>query len=68
MNVGGLAKGAESLTRQWQWDSGTAMRGLKPQLLAPSFDAILAADFGCGPKSDTGGGRNPASPDAIKTI
>ncbi|CAK9017637.1 unnamed protein product [Durusdinium trenchii] len=35
--------GAKALARQWQWDSGSAMRALKPSLLAPSFDVILHA-------------------------
>lgn len=35
--------GAKALARQWQWDSGSAMRALKPSLLAPSFDLVLNA-------------------------
>mmetsp|Transcript_19459 Transcript_19459/g.45245 ORF Transcript_19459/g.45245 Transcript_19459/m.45245 type:complete len:497 (+) Transcript_19459:25-1515(+) len=35
--------GAEEMTKQWQWDSGTAMRGLQRELLAPKFDIVLVA-------------------------
>jgi len=35
--------GATAFARQWQWDSGSAMRALKPSLLAPSFDLVLNA-------------------------
>eukprot|EP00930_Biecheleria_cincta_P100109 TRINITY_DN91719_c0_g1_i1.p1 TRINITY_DN91719_c0_g1~~TRINITY_DN91719_c0_g1_i1.p1 ORF type:complete len:203 (-),score=47.10 TRINITY_DN91719_c0_g1_i1:164-772(-) len=39
------AAGADSLIRQWQWDSGTAMRALQPALVAPHFDVILHAGW-----------------------
>jgi len=35
--------GAKTMARQWQWDSGSAMRGLEASLLAPSFDLVLNA-------------------------
>ena len=35
--------GAKALARQWQWDSGSAMRGLTASLVAPSFDLVLNA-------------------------
>lgn len=35
--------GAGELARQWQWDSGTAMRSMRPSLVAPQFDVMLHA-------------------------
>jgi len=40
--------GADTMARQWQWDSGTAMRGLRQHLVTPCFDVIVCA-------ADTGG-------------
>eukprot|EP00927_Polykrikos_kofoidii_P040893 TRINITY_DN34871_c0_g1_i1.p1 TRINITY_DN34871_c0_g1~~TRINITY_DN34871_c0_g1_i1.p1 ORF type:complete len:583 (-),score=96.04 TRINITY_DN34871_c0_g1_i1:61-1782(-) len=41
-------RGVKELSRQWHWDSGTAMRGLRPELLAPAFELIVVACFeGC---------------------
>jgi len=37
--------GAEELAKQWQWDSGTAMRGLKRNMVAPKFDIMLVASL-----------------------
>mmetsp|Transcript_78843 Transcript_78843/g.244658 ORF Transcript_78843/g.244658 Transcript_78843/m.244658 type:complete len:354 (+) Transcript_78843:1-1062(+) len=39
-------QGLEDLARQWQWDSGTAMRALKPELVAPRFEVVLHAALG----------------------
>lgn len=39
-------RGAEDLSRQWQWDSGTAMRGMRLELVAPRFDIICNAAMG----------------------
>jgi len=36
-------RGAKELRRQWQWDSGTAMRGLQAQMVAPCFGLMIAA-------------------------
>jgi len=49
-------RGAKEFCRQWQWDSGTAMRGLKAHLLKPSFDVIVAAAVGA---SSSGGCGSP---------
>lgn len=35
--------GADKLTKQWQWDSGTAMRSLQAQFIAPEFDVLIDA-------------------------
>lgn len=38
-------RGIQELRRKWEWDSGSAMRGLRMQLASPCFDVILAASI-----------------------
>jgi len=38
-------RGIEALTRQWQWDSGTAMRSVPNFSVAPRFNVVVAADL-----------------------
>jgi len=45
--------GAEDLAKQWQWDSGTAMRGLRRELLSPKFDIMLVAALASSQKGST---------------
>eukprot|EP00929_Paragymnodinium_shiwhaense_P068622 TRINITY_DN34540_c0_g1_i2.p1 TRINITY_DN34540_c0_g1~~TRINITY_DN34540_c0_g1_i2.p1 ORF type:complete len:559 (+),score=88.64 TRINITY_DN34540_c0_g1_i2:167-1843(+) len=39
-------RGIGDFARQWQWDSGTAMRGLNNHVVSPRFDLIIVAAFG----------------------